>query len=151
MAEFAKIILFDLHGTLVNDSLHLYRGIRACIEELSRREYRLAVVTTQVHERAENILRTAGVATYFQAIVGSDDAEKIKPAPDPIFLAISLLRGSSRNAIMIGDSLRDLQAGRAAGTRVAAALWGARRKRELIAFHPDCLLQEPGDLLKICL
>lgn len=151
MAETRKIVLFDLHGTLVDEQLQLYEGIESSLKELVERDYRLGVVTTQLHRKAQKILQAADVLDLFDAIVGGDDVDEVKPAPEAVFRAMKLLGGTSRQTIIVGDSLRDMQAGRAAGVRVAAALWGCENKREMIAFHPDCLLREPSDLLRICL
>ena len=56
---------------------------------------------------------------------------------------------SPESAVFVGDSPHDMKAGRAAGARTAAALWGPFSRESLLAEEPDYLLERPGDLLSI--
>ena len=51
--------------------------------------------------------------------------------------------------MFVGDSPFDIQAGKGAGTRTAAALWGPFNLEELLAEKPDFVLDTLGDVLEI--
>jgi pyrophosphatase PpaX len=72
--------------------------------------------------------------------------ERVKPDPEPVKAALSALQTAAPEAVMIGDSIYDLKAGRAAGTKVGAAAWGAADLAHLLTFEPDFVFQTPQDL-----
>ena len=104
---------------------------------LRERGLRLAVATGKTHDRACQVLRATGLLDLLDEVVGSDEVAHSKPAPDIVRLALARLGLSPSDALMIGDSPLDLQAGRAAGTRTVAALWGQGSREMLLAEHPD--------------
>ena len=53
-------------------------------------------------------------------------------------------------AVFVGDSVHDLAAGRAAGVRTGAALWGPFPRADLAAMQPDFMLESITDLLALC-
>ena len=97
-----------------------------------------------------NGLRDHGSA--FQIVV-DDDVKMPKPSPEGIVIALDALGVAAANTIYIGDSLTDLEAGSAAGTKVAGALWGKTdaRKQHFIDNCPQGarLLYDPIDVLDI--
>ena len=63
-----------------------------------------------------------------------------------VTLAVERLGVAPANAVMVGDAPFDLIAGRAAGTLVAAALWGQGSRAELLALQPDLVAASCGEL-----
>lgn len=57
-------------------------------------------------------------------VVCGDDVARAKPAPDSLLLACEQLRIDAMHCLYVGDDLRDIVAGNAAGMRTAAAAWG---------------------------
>ena len=76
----------------------------------------------------------------------AEDAERPKPAADPVIAACSRLGVTSDQAVMIGDAAFDLQAGRAAGVRTVAVTYGAGSRASLEAESPDLWLETPAEL-----
>jgi pyrophosphatase PpaX len=62
---------------------------------------------------------------------------------------VELLRGDADSTVFIGDSPHDMAAGRAAGVRTAAALWGPFDRDTLSAYTPTYWLSEPGEILSL--
>jgi phosphoglycolate phosphatase-like HAD superfamily hydrolase len=56
-----------------------------------------------------------------------------------------------RRTLFVGDSVWDLMAGRSAGTRTAAALWGPVGREELAPGDPDVWLDRPGQVAELLL
>ena len=84
-----------------------------------------------------------------EILIGSDHVERGKPAPDPILLALERMGAAPEDAVYIGDSTSDLAAGRAAGTRTAAALWGPLTRAELAPHAPDVWLETPHEIAEL--
>ena len=112
-----------------------YPGIETTLERL-RGRVELGVFTGASHSSALILLEAAGLADRFGVVVGGDEVEQQKPAPDGVLLACKSLRVNPASAAYVGDSPSDLQAARSSGARAFAAGWGH-------LFTPD----EPADLV----
>lgn len=129
--------------------IHPFTGIFSVLDELSRRGVRLAVATGKTNSRASEVLRHTGLAAYFSVVVGSDDVATPKPAPDMVLRALADLAVEPADALFVGDSVADLRCGAAAGTDVAAALWGHGDPDALRAERPDHVVDLPTGLLAL--
>jgi HAD superfamily hydrolase (TIGR01509 family) len=61
------------------------------------------------------ILKRLGVEEMFSSVVGKDRVVFFKPDPEPVLLCMKEMGSSSKNTIMIGDSINDMKAGKGAG------------------------------------
>ena len=99
-----------------------------------------AVVTSKESRFTKQILEQFDISSYFHAIVGGDTTPARKPDPAPVLEALRLLDGSAADAVMIGDSENDINAGRAAGTRTCGVTFGFRTADQLRVCEPDALV-----------
>jgi pyrophosphatase PpaX len=125
-----------------------YDGVAGAIAELARRG-KLGVVTSKAHDAAARGLRLVGLDPYFPVIVGEDDVTRHKPDPAPVLAAIERLGADRGTTVFVGDSPHDMAAGRAAGVRTAAVLWGPFGQPDLEPQAPDYWLQRPADLARL--
>ena len=116
------------------------------LDELCEAGLALAGATGKVRARAEQVLAAVGLLGKLDTVIGSDEVTHGKPAPDMVTLALERLGVAPANAVMVGDAPLDLVAGRAAGTLVAAALWGQGSRAELLALQPDLVAASCGEL-----
>jgi pyrophosphatase PpaX len=128
------------------------RPITAAIDalkEAKRRGIKTALVTSKNDIELEHTLPRLGISAYCDVIVGADQvAPRYKPDPWPVQLALERLEvRNPGEAIFIGDSIHDMHCGRAAGTRIAAVLWGAATAETLRAEDPDLIFEKPEELL----
>lgn len=109
---------------------------------------RLAVATAKRSDIARGVCVALGIADHFDAIEGTGGTDiPPKPAPD-LLLAIAGRWGvSPSRTLMVGDTTRDLAAGRAAGMRTAAVTWGLGGYDALKRAEPDHWLEEIEDIL----
>jgi HAD superfamily hydrolase (TIGR01509 family) len=91
-------------------------GARALLDTLLARGVRLGVLTRNRRDIALETLRVAGLADAFapSVVLGRDSAAP-KPAPDGIWDVLRRLDRSADEAVMVGDYVHDIEAGRAAG------------------------------------
>jgi pyrophosphatase PpaX len=106
----------------------------------------LAVVTSKGRGMTARSLEHVGLAGAFDAIVTFEETERHKPLPDPVWLACERLGVEPANALFVGDSPHDMYAGRAAGARTAAALWGPFTREELAPAVPTHWLTSMAEL-----
>lgn len=119
-----------------------FPGALETVSALARRGHPLAVVTAKVEEGAHRTLRLTRLDAHMGAVIGADSCARAKPHPEPVLLALARLGRSAAEAVFIGDSPHDLAAGRGAGVRTVAALWGACTREALAAAGPDHLLED---------
>ncbi|HEX4917092.1 MAG TPA: phosphoglycolate phosphatase [Limnobacter sp.] len=94
----------------------LYPGVLEGLEALQAAGLQLAVVTNKPERFTYPLLERAGLARYFQVVIGGDTCAEKKPSPMPIVHACRLLDVQPWQALMIGDSHNDAHSARAAGT-----------------------------------
>jgi pyrophosphatase PpaX len=123
-----------------------YDGVHEALDSLAAAGGRLGLVTSKQHVSARRGLERCGLAERFEVVVGADDVDQGKPAPDPVLLALELLGARPERAVFVGDSPHDLTAGREAGTRTAAVLWGPFSREDLAPYEPDLWLERPAEL-----
>ena len=63
-------------------------------------------------------------------------------------LALTRLGAAPADALFVGDSPHDIESGRRAGVKTAAATWGPFTRAALEAAKPDVWLEKPEDLLR---
>jgi pyrophosphatase PpaX len=133
------------HATL-SDSIQVFPGVKNTLRELHALGIRLGVVTLQTREEMSQTRQVILLDDWIDAWVALDDTLQPKPSPEPVILAIDMLALHQEHTIMVGDSIKDMQAGRAAGIRTGAALWGSIEVEELLAFNPDYIFHQPDDM-----
>jgi pyrophosphatase PpaX len=75
--------------------------------------------------------------------------KKVKPDPEPIFLALEKLDSKPEETLMVGDNFHDVLAGKNAGTETAGVAWTIKGRDYLAKFEPDYMLENMTDLLTI--
>jgi phosphoglycolate phosphatase len=119
--------------------------LRPCLGRLRARGLRLGLATNDAEAPALAHLGTAGIGDLFEFVAGYDSGWGAKPAPGPL-LAFAAATGLAPARIaMVGDSLHDLHAGRAAGMIPVAVLTGIAGPAEL-APHAEAVLPDIGAL-----
>ncbi|HEX9015348.1 MAG TPA: HAD-IA family hydrolase [Chloroflexota bacterium] len=134
-----------LHDTLIKP----FPETAEVLAELRRLGHPMGVVTSKERVQAERDMKLYGLTSLIDVVVCWDDTSNHKPHPEPILKGMELLAARPQDTLYVGDSLHDMKAGREAGTRVAAAMWGPFAKDALLAFKPDYLLNSIRDLLMV--
>ena len=119
------------------------------IAALKARGHPLAVVTSKTDALARRGLEHVGLASYFDTIVGCDACTRHKPHPEPVLTALSRLGYEPQEAVFVGDSVHDIEAGNAAGVLSVAALWGPFTRDQLAGSEPARYIERAGDLLQV--
>lgn len=144
----AMVATYREHNRRVHDDLlRPFPGVREAVGRIRDGGLRLGIVTSKLRDSALEGLRVCGYPLdWFDVLVAADDVERHKPDPAPVHAALASMGETPGGAVFVGDSVHDLRAGRAAGTRTAAALWGPYGREALAPGEPDHWLEEVGEL-----
>jgi phosphoglycolate phosphatase len=113
---------------------------------LRARGLRIAVATSDDHEPTTRTLEGLGIADLVDVLVGADDGVARKPAPDMVLRAATAVDVPPANTAVVGDSLADLEMGRAAGAgRMIGVLSGVSARKDLEPFA-DAVVNSVADL-----
>lgn len=108
-------------------------------------------IVTNKHSRfAVPVVEAAGLAQRSRVLVCGDTTPHAKPHPEPLLEAARRMGMDPARCLYVGDDLRDIQAGQAAGMGTVAVVWGYLGQGEPIeAWGADHLINLPGELLKL--
>lgn len=112
---------------------------------LKRAGLRIGLATNDFVVPARAHLEQAGVSHYFDFVSGFDSGYGAKPEPGPLLAFAASAGLDPVEVAMVGDSVHDLVAGRAAGMRTVGVLTGIAGRDEL-APHADVVLPHIGHL-----
>jgi phosphoglycolate phosphatase len=112
------------YASVLGRQTQLFPGVRHGLERLRAAEFKLAVITNKATRFVRPYLEHAGIAHYFEVVIGGDDAIAKKPAAAPLLLAAARLGVSPQHMLMVGDSVNDVRAARAAGCPVVVVPYG---------------------------
>ena len=103
--------------------VELYDGMREPLDECSKK-YTLSIATNAHTDFAKKILSHLDVDNHFSMIIGADKVKKPKPHPEMVIKTMQKLMFDKKNAILIGDSLKDKQSAISAGIEYKLVNWG---------------------------
>ncbi|SFR08353.1 HAD family hydrolase [Desulfoscipio geothermicus] len=121
-------------------------GLKVQLESLRRNGFRLAVVTADVTERAQLSMVSLQLNDFFDVVIGADLVKNSKPAPDMALLACRLLGVAPGQAVVIGDTPRDIQMARDAGAGSIGVLSGVCTREQLAGAGADAVIESVAAL-----
>ena len=125
----------------------LFEGVVPMLESLRARGFLTGVVTARRCDGMAVCLDAFDLAALFDVTVCAEDTEKHKPDPDPILLAMERLGVTRAGQVLyVGDTPRDLESARRAGSHFAAVGWTAMDRDEIDRLGPTFWLDHPHDL-----
>jgi HAD superfamily hydrolase (TIGR01509 family) len=134
------------------DHTTLFPGVEETLARLGKR-YDLAIVTTKRQVQADRITEAFGITNLFRHIQGWREGLRHKPNPDLPLASLYALGVEPARAVMIGDTFRDIEAGKKAGCATVAVTYGEGREEDLRALNPDAMVggfeEIPGALERI--
>lgn len=132
------------YASNIADKTRLFKGIPELLEQLPRLQIVWGIVTNKASKLTMPLVRKIGLGNA-GCVISGDTAPRPKPYPDPLLEAAKRLGVHPGECWFIGDDIRDIQAGKAAGTSTIAAKWGycsdpSHWNADYIAESPEHLL-----------
>ena len=127
-----------------------FEGVDGLLSELLKREIPWGIVTNKVESISTSILEKAGWLALASTVIYGDAVSHGKPHPEPVLMACSAICMDPANVLMVGDDLRDVEAGKRAGCSTAFVLYGYADQESQSEITGDTLLiHAPEDVLSL--
>jgi phosphoglycolate phosphatase len=137
IVEYRSIYLARNHA-----STQAYPGVAEALAALPGRK---STATTKGTPTTRRVLEMFGLLPYFDHVQGTDGFPA-KPEPDVILASLRVLGAAPDEVLLVGDSAADMEAGRRAGVKTCAVLWGYGKREALAEWQPDYWVAHPSEL-----
>ncbi len=144
--ERAYPIFMDLYAENTSKRSFLYPGVREGIDMLKASGYKLGCVTNKAAQFTEPLLKDLGVYDDFSIVISGDTLTKKKPDPAPLLHAAEFFGCEPANALMIGDSVSDVAAARAAGFQIVCMSYGYNHGVDIREAAPDAVIDSLDEI-----
>jgi phosphoglycolate phosphatase len=113
----------------IADHSTLFDGVKEALETLAAQGHTLAICTNKPEKHAQALVQALGIRPFFAAVAGRETFPYCKPDPRHLTETIRLAGqkfagGEGRHAIMVGDSITDIETARAAKIPVIGVTFG---------------------------
>jgi 2-phosphoglycolate phosphatase len=126
----------------------LFAGMESTLAAIEERELPWGVITNKLAWLTEPLLEQLGLLQRCACVVSADTCERRKPHPMPMFHACDLAGVAAEKSIYVGDAIRDVEAGTAAGMTTIVASYGYIPEDESISsWQADGCIASPEELL----
>ena len=144
--EKAYPIFMDLYAENTSKRSTLYPGVSEGLAYLKAEGYKLGCVTNKAEQFTVPLLTDLGIADNFEIIISGDTLAVKKPDPGPLLHAAKFFGVKPENALMIGDSISDVKASRAAGFQILCMSYGYNHGVDIREASPDVVIDSMAEL-----
>ena len=156
LLEFRQQFLDDYEADICVDS-RVFDTLEDVLSALEEKGVPWGIVTNKPRYLSELLLEKMQLDTRCAVLVCPDDVSRPKPDPEPMYAALEKLgipRGAAASVIYVGDHIRDIEAGNAAGMPTILAAYGyipPEDQNNLKKWGADYIAETPEQLNKLLL
>ena len=147
--EKAYPIFLELYAENTAKRSVLYPGVREGLDYLKTEGYKLGCVTNKAAQFTLPLLKALGIHDEFEIVVSGDDLPMKKPDPMPLLHVAGHLGVTPAQSMMIGDSVSDVKAARAAGFQIICMSYGYNHGVDIRDANPDAVIDSMAELPEI--
>ncbi|MFD5405517.1 HAD family hydrolase [Streptomyces griseorubiginosus] len=129
------------------DRLPALRDAGRLLRRLDHEGWRVVLATSAGGAELSALRRAIDADDAITATASADDVEEGKPAPEPVEHALELAGVPAENAVFVGDTVWDMQAGSRAGVRCVGVLCGGIPRADLEEAGAQAIYDDPAHLL----
>ncbi len=147
-ALFAKAypMFLELYAANTCERSSLYPGVREGIDYLKSANIQLGCVTNKAAQFTLPLLKALGIYDDFEIVISGDSLPRKKPDPMPLLHGAAHFSVPANEAMMIGDSISDVKAARAAGFKIICMTYGYNHGIDIRDSSPDAVIDSMTEL-----
>jgi phosphoglycolate phosphatase len=146
--EALRVAFLDNYAAAIADHTRLFDGVPELLRHLDQAGIAWGIVTNKAMRFTDPLVPQIGLG-HAGCIVSGDTTPHPKPHPAPLLEAAQRLGVAPQACWYVGDDLRDVQAGHAAGMITIAAAWGYCGSDGPTQWNADAIAAQPMDLLEL--
>ncbi len=146
--EFDKAypIFLELYAKNTSKRSCLYSGVKEGLTYLKSKKYNLGCITNKDEQFTHPLLKDLGIFNNFEIIISGNTLEHKKPHPLPLLHSAKHFNLNPKDCLMIGDSINDVQASRAAGFNIICVSYGYNHGEDINNAQPDLVIDSMAEL-----
>ena len=129
------------------DNTYLYPNVKDVLNHFKNKKK--VIVTNKNKDMTLATVEALGIDKHFDAIVGGDNENYLKPDPHYIIKCLKDFGIENEKAIMVGDMYIDVQTGKNAKITTCAVTYGIGKREDFIKYNPDYIIDGMIELKKI--
>ncbi len=138
----------DNYAARIAERTHLFDGMQELLSAIEARGMSWGIVTNKPERFTLALVPLIGLS-HAACVVSGDTTPHPKPHPEPLLEAARRIQLDAEACWYVGDDLRDIQAGKAAGMPTVAAGWGYCGNTEPHSWDADAIADTPGSLIAL--
>ena len=142
-------IFQDLYSENTSKRSCLYDGVLEALDFLKTTGVRIGCVTNKASQFTLPILKDLGIADYFEIVICGDMVERKKPDPMSLIQAAEQLQTAPEASLMLGDSMSDVKAARAANFGIVCMSYGYNHGEDIRDYNPDAVVDSMAEIKNI--
>ena len=139
-------MFLDLYAENTSKRSVLYPGVKEGLAYLKNAGYKLGCVTNKAAQFTIPLLKDLGVYDEFEIVVSGDTLPEKKPDPAPLLHVARHFGVSPTKSLMIGDSVSDVKAARAAQFQIICMSYGYNHGVDIREAHPDAVIDSMAEI-----
>lgn len=144
--EKAYPIFLTLYADNTAKRSSLYDGVREGLDYMKSQGYLLGCVTNKAEQFTLPLLKALGIFDDFAIVISGDTLAKKKPDPLPLLHSAEHFGVNPKDCMMLGDSVSDVKASRAAGFAIICMSYGYNHGNDIANESPDLVLDSMSKL-----
>lgn len=141
--------IFEKHYTQLACDSKPFTNVVAGLDAMKVTGYRLGCITNKVMRYTDPILKASGLAPYFEIVLAGDTLPEKKPHPLPLLHSAKHFGCAIENLLLVGDSLSDAQAARAAGCPIICVPYGYNHGEPVETLNVDAVIPDLTGVLPL--
>lgn len=137
--------LFHIYNTA--GAVELYPNVTETLTELKNRGLVLTIASSRSKASLTNYIKDLGIEALISYVLGADDVVEGKPNPEPVNRTLEKFGFKPEEAIVVGDTVFDVDMGKNAGTKTCGVTYGNGSRESISA--ADWVIDDFGHLLEI--
>jgi phosphoglycolate phosphatase len=125
----------------------LIPGTEATLKSLRDKGIKIGIITRNCEDAVRKVF--PGIDDFCDVFVSRNSVKKVKPHPDHLTYVMESLKISGEEAVMVGDHITDIQAGKRVGMKTIGVLTGRTKKEEFEKAGADYILRDASDVCEL--
>ncbi|MEN8257110.1 MAG: phosphoglycolate phosphatase [Thermodesulfobacteriota bacterium] len=139
-------VFLELYADNISQRSRLFPGVEQGLNWLAERKINLACVTNKAERYTTPLLKNLGICHRFGIVLSGDSLSEKKPSGLPLLHAAKHFGLQPENCLMVGDSISDVKAARAAGIAVVCLSYGYNHGMDIRTAEPDAVIDSLAEL-----